>query len=976
MLRGPLLRSISTLAVLSAVLGASGARATTLLDCRPCAGIRTSDPIAAAAAWTAGWTPGEDARAFLAWTVDLAAPATDANAIAAVRAAGAEPWITLVFRTPAPLREKNEALKAELDGAVTATAGLGGRGVVQIAWEPGDAAAFDPVEYGYLLKRAAVAIGGSAPGTRIATAALSGDANELKALYAQDVAAYVDVVALRSLPADALDLAVAALTEVDPGKPVVVDGEPYPSPADGALARAAEQAAHGAAATLFAGGADANLGPLKAIADEFHGDLSFDSTSSPAGSWAFVRGSDLALRVVAPSGAIQFPDPTLTRVEARDASTGKVVPLGGRRVGQAVEVKVPGTTGAYALLRLERTAPEGLDQVKEAVTVSDSSGPSVEEILRRLQEFEDAQGRRLDHYNATNSTSVQFRVSAGVQTIEATFRGPYFYHRDQPADWVWQEFLINGVRWRGKKIPEIPLLEPEKAAAMPLEVHFTKEYRYSLRGSDTLDGRDCWVVDFVPNVEPREGYTLYRGSVWIDKKVFARVRTKAVQLGLKGDVLSSEETIDYTPIHADGQPAEWTAAAPSAAEVAPFVLPLHMVRQELLSVLNATTLVERDTKLLQVTINGAGFDEARKAALDSDYTMVRDTDQGLRYLEKPKEGGERVVKEGFDKNRLFAIGGVFYEKSLDYPLPLAGVNYFSFDVKHTGAQFDLFFAGVLANASIAQPRLFDTRWDLGASAFGIAIPLEDKQFRNGEESTGETFKILPAAASVKIGHPLGNFVKASFAYDLLYVHYSDSDETAPAFVLPVDHFTHSLSANLKFTRSGYQLSTDAGYSRRSKWEAWGLPGSGDFDKSQTDYWRWRAALSKNWSFSGFKRFSAELDYLGGSDLDRFSKYEFGYFGSSRVHGYRSNRVRAEEAYLAHLNYGIGIGDVFRIDLIGDGAIATDKLAGLDHEFLAGAGIAGTFMGPWQTLINLDLGVPVAGPENGFTIYLVFLKLFN
>ncbi len=975
MTRGPLRRPVLTVAVLALPLLASAAWATALLDCRPCAGIRTPDPIAVATAWTAGWQPGKDARVFIGWTIDLAAPAPETNAAAAVAAAGAEPWITLVFHTPAPLREKNEALKAELDTAVARTAGLGGHGVVQIAWEPGPGASFDPVEYGYLLKRAAVAIGGAAPGTRIATAALSGEKPELEALYQQEVAAYIDVFALRPVPAGALDLAIAALTELDPGKPMVVDGEPYPAPADGALARAAEQAAHGASATLFTGTADANLGPLKAIADEFHGDLSFDAASSPTGSWAFVRGSDLALRVVAPAGAIRFPDPTLTRVEARDVATGKVVPLGGRRVGQSVEVKVPGT-GAYALLRLERTAPEGIDQVKEAVTVSDSSGPSVEEILRRLQEFEDAQIRRVDHYTATNSTSLQFRVAAGVQTIEATFRGPYFYQRGKPADWVWQEFLINGVRWRGKEIPEIPLLQPEKAAAMPLEVHFTKEYRYSLRGSDTVDGRDCWLIDFAPNVAPREGFTLYRGSVCVDKKIFARVRTKAVQLGLKGDVLSNEETLFYTPIRADGQPAAWSdAVGRPAGDQAAFVLPLHMVREELLSVLNATTLVERDTKLQQVLVNGPGFEDARSQALASDFTMVRDTDLGLRYLEKTKTG-ERVVKEGFDKSRLFALGGAFYEKSLDYPLPLAGINYFSFDLKNSGQQFNLFFAGVLANASIAQPRLFGTRWDLGASAFGIAVPLEDKQFRDGEESTGETFKILPATASVKVGHPLGNFVKASFAYDLLYVHYSDAQDTDPAFVLPVDHFTHSLSANVKFTRAGYQLSTEAGYSKRSKWEAWGLPGSGDFDKSQTDYWRWRAALSKNWSFGGFKRFGAELDYVGGRDLDRFSKYEFGYFGSSRIHGYRSNRVRAEEAYLAHLDYGVGIGDVFRVDLIGDAALATDKLAGLDNKFLAGVGLAGSFMGPWQTLVNLDLGVPVAGPEDGFTVYVVFLKLFK
>jgi hypothetical protein len=34
------------------------------------------------------------------------------------------------------------------------------------------------------------------------------------------------------------------------------------------------------------------------------------------------------------------------------------------------------------------------------------------------------------------------------------------------------------------------------------------------------------------------------------------------------------------------------------------------------------------------------------------------------------------------------------------------------------------------------------------------------------------------------------------------------------------------------------------------------------------------------------------------------------------------------------------------------------------------------VGPWQTLVNVDLGVPVAGPDDGFVAYLVFLKLFR
>ncbi len=964
----------SSHALFAAALAAFGlvsfAQGAALAPCKPCAGLRTDDPRAAAAAYTAGWRPGKDARTFLAWSVDLATPASAQQPVVdTVRAAGATPWLTLIFHTAPPLREHNDQLSAELAAAVQALAGFGGEGFVQISWAPtgvvpGTAQA--ATEYGYLLKRAAVAIGGAAPGSRVATSAMSGDAAMLRDLYAQEVAAYVDAVALAPTDDATLTATLALLNELDPGKPVVIDGEPYPTPAAGALARAAAQAAIGASATLFAGPAQADLGPLKAIAEDFAGDLSYDAASSPQGSWAFVRGQDLALRVIAPSGTLRFPDPTLTRVERRDTTSGKIVPLGGKRVGQAVEVN-SGNSGSTVLLRLERTAPEGLDQVKEAVTVSDSSGPSVEEILRRLQEFEDAQARRLDHYQAINATSLRFRVSAGVQTIEATFKGPYFYHRDQPADWVWQEFFINGVRWRGKNIPEIPLLQPEKAAAMPLEVHFTKEYRYGLRGSEVIDGRDCWVVEFAPNAAPQEGHSLYRGTVWIDKKIFARVRTKAVQLGLQGEVLSNEETLFYTPVGADGARSEWRAES--------FILPLRMLREQLLSVLNATTLVERDSQLQALSINGPGYDDARQQALASDYTMVRDTDQGLRYLEK-KDGGERVVKEGFQKNRLFALGGVIYEKSLDYPLPLAGVNYFSFDLKNTGQQFNVFFAGALANVSLAQPRLFGSRVDLGTSLFAIAVPLEDKQFRDGEESTRETFKILPANVSFNVGRPLGNFVKASFSYDILSARYRRSDTTGQNFVLPVNHLTHSLSANLKFTRAGYQVAADAGYSRRSEWRFWGLPGNTDFNADQRDYWKWNATVSKTWSFSSFRRLGVEVDYLGGKDLDRFSKYEFGYFGSSRVHGYRSNRVRAEQTYLTHVTYGFGIGDVFRIDAIADAALATDKLGGLKNEFLAGTGLSGTFIGPWQTIVNLDFGVPVAGPDNGLTIYLVFLKLFR
>jgi hypothetical protein len=355
--------------------------------------------------------------------------------------------------------------------------------------------------------------------------------------------------------------------------------------------------------------------------------------------------------------------------------------------------------------------------------------------------------------------------------------------------------------------------------------------------------------------------------------------------------------------------------------------------------------------------------------------MVRDTDKGLRYLDK-NDSGERVVREGFNRNKLFGVGGVFYDDALSYPLPLAGLNYFSFDFKGTGKQLNVFFAGALLQASAADPRLFGSRFDLGANIFALAIATSDELYRNGEKSAAETVQQRVGKFGLKLGHPLGNFVKIGLDYDVLFLNYSRGDDTAKSFVPPSDNLLHSVQLGATFSRGGYGLSANASYSRRSQWDFWGVPGNTEYSPDSRDFMRWDARASKNWYLPGFQKIGAEVDYVSGSDLDRFSKYQFGFFGSTRVHGYQSGKVRAEEAITSHLTYGFEVGKVFRIDAVGDAAWATDKTSGLDRELLGGVGLAGTFVGPWQTVVNLDVGVPVAGPDDGFVLYVVFLKLFK
>ncbi len=955
--------------------------------CKPCAGLLVDDPALLLGALESDPVLEGEARLYIAWNVDLKAPSSSVSLLEAVDKAGGTPWLRLRFRTPSPILENAASLARELSSAAELARSSVEGTHFQILWAPPAEESWTAEEYAFLLKRASVVIVGAKSGARIISAPLK--EHQIAPFYAEETAAYIDGLALYPSKPAALKNIAENITRLDPGRSVIIDGAPFPADPWSVLADAARFTEGGAALTLFAyepppeGATAAALAPIKLLAREFQGDLSLDPYSVPTGAqeaWSFVRGEDLSLRVITRNepGATElkllFPDTQLKRPARLDPQTGEAQDLFGQsRTSEGLRLSISNPT-TVTLLRLERMTAEeieGLEGLEESVTVADRRQMPVEEILRRLQAFDDAQNRRVRHYRATNTTHLRFQFGTGVQGLEATFEGDFFFRPGQGFDWAWQTFYVNGVRWRGKSIPEIPLVQPEKAAALPLEINFTKEYSYRLRGAEVVEGRDCWIVDFSPAVEVDEGRTLYQGTVWVDRQHFGRVRTRALQVGLEGEVLSNEETVYFTPTHMDGTPGSWDPES--------LWLPLRIVGQQLLSVLNATTIVEKETLLTALEINGEDFEAQRQAILESDVTMVRDTDQGWRYLVKDEDSGERKVQEDFRKNRTFAVAGVFWDESRDFPLPLGGIDYFSFDYKGTGKQVNLFFAGVLLIGNVADPDVFGSKWDAGASVFALAVGGTDSTFRDGIEREEEDVESRPARFSLFLGRPLGSYGKLDLTYSLGRTDFSRADDTADEFVLPQDHFTQSVQLEAKYNRSGYRFRAAGSVNRRSDWQPWGLPGSPEleaFDPDTEEYTLWNVAFAKTWWLPRFKKFSFELEYLDGEHLDRFSKYQFGFFADSRIHGYQSDRVRAEDAIAAHLSYGFEVGELFRLQGIGDVAIANDEGSGLEDELLAGIGVEGTFLGPWQTIVNLDLGFAVDGPDDGFTLFLTFLKLFK
>jgi hypothetical protein len=91
---------------------------------------------------------------------------------------------------------------------------------------------------------------------------------------------------------------------------------------------------------------------------------------------------------------------------------------------------------------------------------------------------------------------------------------------------------------------------------------------------------------------------------------------------------------------------------------------------------------------------------------------------------------------------------------------------------------------------------------------------------------------------------------------------------------------------------------------------------------------------------------------------------------------KSGSVHAGRAILAHLSYGFVFSQQFRLEALYDHALIDDEDAGLKGEPFQGIGIAGQTIGPYGTLLRLDIGKTIGrNAQGGFVANVVFLKLF-
>jgi len=904
-------------------------------------------------------------------------------------------------------------------------------GVFEV-WD--DAVALDPEVYAFLLKQTALAIRAEAEAVgvevRIAQGAVDfASVAWQRQLWDLDAAAYVDVLPLVFRIDDetaGLEAGLGTWFAEALEHPPAAEVWAYLEPAAGArpwapfealiralgagatraLARVSEADPEGAAlAARWVRGLDALLregfepapmgrievGGGRALArfldDEFNTLVFYRSSLAPGEQ----------VRVLVDGARVQD-------VRAIDPATGETPRTSAARQ-QDGRWAIRAQAADYPLAVRFRNAvvTPGFELPTEELEVESTRGLTAGEIIARNQQVQRVQDDALERWVAKGRIDYHFKLAQGGSTVDVSIDSNYFWERGGQLEWEQTAYYINGNKVRWKNVPELPLIQPEKVVTLPLDLTLDKTYVYRLVGEDRVRDREAYVLEFRP-VDPEDSSrNLYQGRVWIDRENFQRLKTSLVQTRTGTPaVLSNEERDLYGPQQGPAGRSYWLLS--------------DIEGQQVWSAAGRNFVVRREVTFSEFRINPPAeeFASRRSAAYASNNQMLRDTDDGFRYLEREKDGGRKLKME-MDTSQLFVAAGAFQLSGKDRNVvPLAGANYFNYDLFGRNIQFNALLAGAVNFATASKPDLFGRKISGTVEATAVAIRFDDELFVGGDESDFETVRQRPQNFSARLGIPLGSFFKLSLVGDLTWRDYSLADDSERdlerfnqatgellEYRLPKDHLETGAAVELEFNRRGYTLALQGEYRSRSDWEAFGLfdaaagsfvrfTGGDPLDPAsyvavpepvvKDSFARWRATLFKEWYLRSFQKLRTEVNYLDGADLDRFSQYEFSLFGDDRLFGFAGSGVRFDQGLVGRLGYSFNLFEAIQFDAAVQSARVRDKSDLNEDQMFSGAGVSATFVGPWKTVFNMSYGYALQSDipdlEGDSEFLLLIFKLFK
>jgi hypothetical protein len=604
----------------------------------------------------------------------------------------------------------------------------------------------------------------------------------------------------------------------------------------------------------------------------------------------------------------------------------------------------------YALISIHKHS-EADQTAYSTVEVKSGVDLRVEEIIARWQQNREAQKQRLENYQASSFMSLHFEGTNLGPGFDVSMQLEQFFRRDGQMELAQKEFYLNGVKFGKNHEFPLPQIEPEKVLTQPLELKLNERYDYKLLGTEQVNGATCYVVGVEPKVQDE---ALYSGKIWIDGATFREVKQYLSQRGVSSNVLVNVETQNFELVRDD--------------KGNQFNLLRSISAQQLLNAAGRDFVLQRTVQFSDYVINSAQFSGKLAAEHSSDDPMYRDTDQGLRSLQK--KGGERVLVDQSVKRIKALVAGTMYGGTFNFPVPFLGKSTVDFDFRHTGAQLSTFFAGPILVSDLSKQ--FRPRFRLALDLSLNGLPGENRIYSdNIELLPGEVWTWEQTAglrASWQATTHLSLTANTYFAYD----NFLRTSQAEEIYEMPRNGLNILPGVEIKYNYRGYVFDAQGTRGERIGWRPFGCPslapppaGCGSLPQSpnpppqnallvqrpQNAFTLYNADLNKDYYIGKFTKGGWDLSYWGGDQLDRFSRYFPSFLATPRLHGIPPGTDSFDAIAMANVHYGFNVLDLFKVD----GMYAYARARNLDEslQFRKFDGLEVNFNtpGPWNTLVQ-------------------------
>ena len=610
----------------------------------------------------------------------------------------------------------------------------------------------------------------------------------------------------------------------------------------------------------------------------------------------------------------------------------------------------------YALISIHRQS-EADQTLYNTVEVKGGVELKIEEIIARWQQNREAQKQRLANYLASSFMSLHFESTNLGPGFDVSMQLEQFFSRDGQMEVAQKEFYVNGVKFGKNHEFPLPQIEPEKVLTQPLELKLNERYDYKLLGTEQVNGAMCYVIGVEPRVRDKsrdklQDEALYSGKIWIDGTTFREVKQYLSQRGAKSNVLVNTETQNFELV-----------SDPNGHQ---FNLLRSISAQQLLNAAGRDFVVQRKVQFSNYRINSPEFSGALADEHSSDDPMFRDTDQGLRSLQK--KGGERVLVDRSVKRIESLIAGAMYGGTFNFPIPFLGISIADFDFHHTGAQLSTFFAGPILVSDLSkqyQPK-FRLALDLALSG----LPGENRIYSsNTELLQGEVWTWEQTTGLRASWQPSTHLSVTANTY-LAYDNFLRTSSAAEVYELPRNGLNVLPGLEIKYNRKGYVFDAQGTRGLRINWRPFGCAslalapaGCGSssstappqntllVQRPQNAFTLYNADLNKDYYIGKFTKGGWDLSYWGGNQLDRFSRYFPSFLSSPRLHGIPPGTDSFDAIAAANVHYGFHLLEFMKIDGMYAYARARNQEESLQFRKFDGLEVNFNTPGPLGTLVQ-------------------------